>query len=244
MGYYRDEGVVLRSMRLGEADRIVTILTLEHGKVRAVAKGVRRTKSRLGARLEPLSHVTLLCWRGRELDVVTQVEVIESFRSVREDLDALSAGLVLLEVADQFALERHGTPELFRMLLGALRSLERSKSSMLVGAFCWKLLAQEGLGPSLERCARCGEIAELVAFDPREGGFLCPACRRGQQVSPDAIALIRRILGGGLAGVLAQAASPAAREMEHLATLATEYHLDRRLRSARHLGTGATSHGG
>ena len=104
MALYRDVGVVLRTMRLGEADRIVTIVTPEHGKVRAVAKGVRKTKSRIGARVEPLSHVSLLCWRGRELDVVTQVEVLDSFRAIREDLDRLTPALTMLEIVDQLAV--------------------------------------------------------------------------------------------------------------------------------------------
>ena len=90
---YRDEGVVLRTLRLGEADRIVTMITKGHGKVRAVAKGVRRTKSKFGARLEPLSHVTLLCWQGRELDIVNQAEVTDTFRAVREDLGPGGQGL-------------------------------------------------------------------------------------------------------------------------------------------------------
>ena len=90
---YRDEGVVLRTLRLGEADRIVTMITKGHGKVRAVAKGVRRTKSKFGARLEPLSHVALLCWQGRELDIVNQAEVTDTFRAVREDLAPGGQGL-------------------------------------------------------------------------------------------------------------------------------------------------------
>ena len=85
MGLYRDQGVVLRTIRLGESDRIVTLVTQGHGKVRAVAKGVRKTKSRFGARLEPISHVALLLYEGRELDVVTQAEVVDHFRVIRAD---------------------------------------------------------------------------------------------------------------------------------------------------------------
>src|SRR6185312_13551457 len=101
---YRDSAIVLRTMRLGEADRIVTFLTPEHGKVRAVAKGVRKTKSKIGARVEPPSHVALLCWRGRELDVVSQAETLDTFRAVREDLDLFGRAMSMLEVADQVAL--------------------------------------------------------------------------------------------------------------------------------------------
>ena len=107
MTLFRDRGMVLRTIRLGEADRIVTLMTEEHGKVRAVAKGVRRTTSKFGSRLEPLSHVTLLGWQGRgDLDTINQVEVIDTFRPVREDLDRMSAGLSMLEVVDQVGQER------------------------------------------------------------------------------------------------------------------------------------------
>ena len=108
---FRDKGVVLRTYRLGEADRIVVFLTERHGKVRAVAKGVRKTTSKFGARLEPLTHVDLLLWQGRsDLDIVNQVEVLDSFRAVREDLDRMPRGMALLEVTDQMAQERHPDP--------------------------------------------------------------------------------------------------------------------------------------
>ncbi|MCU1491676.1 MAG: replication and repair protein RecO [Acidimicrobiaceae bacterium] len=234
MALYRDHGVVLRTMRLGEADRIVTVVTPEHGKVRAVAKGVRRTKSKIGARLEPLTSVSMLCWKGRELDIVTQVEVVDAFRAIREDLDRLAPAMTLLEIVDQVAVEGHPAPELYTMLVGALRALERSGSPLLVGAFSWKLLAAEGVGPVVESCARCGSPGPLVAFDAGEGGFLCKEHRRGQSVSPAAWELVRRVLGGGLAGVLAEPSAPAGQEMERLAMTALEHHIDRRLRTTRH----------
>jgi DNA repair protein RecO (recombination protein O) len=232
MATYRDEGVVLRTMRLGEADRIITLATPEHGKVRAVAKGIRKPKSRLSGRLEPLTHVTMMCWRGRELDVVNQVEAIEHFKAIRGDLDRVPVALTMLEVVDHVALERHPMPEMFRMLVGALRTLEERPAPALLGAFLWKLLALEGVGPSVDQCARCGSGGEIVAFDPGEGGFLCRSCRRGQSVGPETVALIRRILGGGLRGVLEEPPSRATAEAERLAMTATEYHLDRRVRSA------------
>ena len=121
---FRDNGVVLRTYRLGEADRIVVFLTEHHGKVRAVAKGVRRTASKFGGRLEPLSHVRALAWQGRsDLDIVNQVEVIDHFRGIREDLDRVAKALSLVEVADQLAQERHPDPRLYEMLVGALRTL-------------------------------------------------------------------------------------------------------------------------
>ncbi len=232
MATYRDEGVVLRTMRLGEADRIVTLATPEHGKVRAVAKGIRKTKSRLTGRLEPLTHVSIMCWRGRELDVVNQVEAIEHFKAIRGDLGRVPTALTMLEVVDHVALERNPMPEMFRMLVGALRTLEERPAPALLGAFLWRLLALEGVAPSGDQCARCGSESELVAFDAGEGGFLCRTCRRGQAVGQPTVTLVRQILGGSVRSALSEPASRATAESERLAMVATEYHLDRRVRSA------------
>lgn len=236
MTLVRDQGVVLRTIRLGEADRIVTIMTELHGKVRAVAKGVRRTGSKFGSRLEPLSHVALLMWQGRgDLDIVNQAEVLDTFRTVREDFDRMSAALPMLEVVDQIGQERHANQRLYEMLVGALGALVEQGSPMVVPAFFLKVLALEGSAPVLDRCVACGEGDDdlLVAFDLVEGGILCRKCRRGRSLSPAGLALLRRILGGGLAGVLAGPAPDQADEVAALATEAMEVHLDRRLRSVR-----------
>ena len=234
MSLFSDEGIAIRTMRLGEADRIVTFVTPDHGKVRAVAKGVRKTKSRIGARVEPLSHVAMLCWRGRELDVINQVEMIDSFRAIRDDLDRMGPAMSMLEITDQVALERHAGPELFNLLLGALRSLERSLSAYTLGAFCFKLLALEGVGPITDACASCGSDARLVAFDATEGGLLCASCRRGQAVAPDVVEVLQQLQNGGLARILETPPGPTATAFEHLGLTAVEHHLDRRLRSSQH----------
>jgi len=240
MGLYRDEGLVLRTMRLGEADRIVTLLTRGRGKVRAVAKGVRKTKSRFGGRLEPLGHVALLMYEGRELDVITQVESMESFRAVREDLDRLAKANALLEVADQVAQERHANVGLYRMLLGALRALAVHNSPLLVPAFFLKVLAGEGAQPVLDGCAGCGRPPtegpepEWIGFDLAEGGVLCSACAHrtsAPQVSSEAIDLIRLVFSGDLARALNHAGGPATVEVDRLVTRSLENHLERRLRS-------------
>jgi DNA repair protein RecO (recombination protein O) len=249
MGLYRDRGVVLRSYRLGEADRIVVLATAGRGKVRAVAKGVRRTKSRWGGRLEPLSHITLMCWEGRELDVVTQAEVLDHWRPLREDLDRLARATSLLEVVDQVVQEGHSDLALYRMLVGALRAMAERDSPLLVAGFLWKVLALEGSAPVVDSCARCGAPAEvgagqsgaqpvLVAFDMGEGGALCRSCRRGVPASPEALVVVGRILAGDLAGTMRDlpVPSPLVAEVEHLASLAMEAHLERRLRTLRVLG--------
>jgi DNA repair protein RecO (recombination protein O) len=216
MSRYHDAGIVLRTHKLGEADRIVVLLTAEHGKVRAVAKGVRKPGSRFGGRLEPLSHVALLVHEGRSLDVVNQADTIDHFRVVREDLERLGQGVALLEVVDQVAREREADRRLYQMLLGALRTLAARPSPMLVPAFYWKLLAAEGVGPEIEACVECGSEGPLVAFDPNEGGALCRTCRRGRPISPEGLALLP---------------GPAAHEVAELANRAMEHHLERRLRA-------------
>jgi DNA repair protein RecO (recombination protein O) len=232
---YRDQGVVLRTIKLGEADRIVTILTAGHGKVRAVAKGIRKPSSRFGARLEPTSHVALQCYRGRELDVVTQVETIDAFRSLREHYGSLTHAISMLEAVDQVAQERERNHALYRMLVGALRTLAAAPSQLVAPAFFWKLLSLEGFHPLLDGCARCGDDdGPFTAFDFGDGGVVCGNCSRlgGRRVDPEALVLLRRILGGDLRGALARAPDRAATEVEHLGVAALEYHLERRLRSA------------
>ena len=234
MSLYRDRGVVLRTYKLGEADRIVVLLTSGHGKVRAVAKGVRRTKSRFGGRLEPLSHVELLLYEGRELDIVTQAEIIEPWRPLHEDLSRVAQGLAMAEATEQVAQEREASDPLYRMLVGALRTLAEGSGPLVVGAFYWKLLSLDGAGPVLTSCANCGSsppAAPLVAFDIGEGGTLCRLCRRGQPVSPAALELLGWILGGQLGRALEMPASATTAEVLTLATVSLERHLERRLRA-------------
>ncbi len=231
MGLYRDEGIVLRTHKLGESDRIVSILTRQHGKVRAVAKGVRKTKSRFGARLEPPTHLQLLFYEGRELDIVTQAESIDHFRAIRDDLDRLTRAVSMLEACDQLGLEGEPNPALYQMLLGALRALAGHSGPLVLPAFFLKVLSLEGFRPMVERCVECGAEEDLVAFDLEAGGTLCTTHRSGTPISADALVLLNDILGGRLGAALNEAASPATREIDHLAVRSLEHHLERRLRS-------------
>jgi DNA repair protein RecO (recombination protein O) len=231
---YRATGVVLRTYKLRESDRIVVFHTLEHGKVRAVAKGVRKTNSKFGSRLEPMSHVRLLLSRGRELDIVSQAESVEPLTPLLSSLDRASQGIAAIEAVDQLTLEREPNPQLYRMLVGVLRTIAARPSGLNVPAFYWKLLAAEGVRPSLDGCVRCGGVepdVQLVAFDIAEGGVLCRACRSGVSISPGAIALMRDILDGRLNEALAQPDSPVTYEVSALATRALEHHIERRLRA-------------
>jgi DNA repair protein RecO (recombination protein O) len=231
MSLYRDRGIVLRTHKLGEADRIVTLLSKDHGKIRAVAKGVRKTKSRFGARLEPPSHVELLLYEGRELDIVTQAETIDMFGALRDDYDLLARALSMLEAADHVALEREPNPQLYGMLAGALRTLATRDAPLVVPAFFLKLLALEGYRPQVEVCVVCGSDDALVSWSIDEGGLRCSAHRQGSALSPDAVAILQQILGGQLGTALNEPLSPVTAEIDHLVIRALEHHLERRLRS-------------
>ena len=228
---YRDTGVVLRTYKLGEADRIVVLMTEHHGKVRAVAKGVRKTMSKFGARLEPLSHVRLLMYQGRELDIVSQADSVETLAPLVGDLDHLTNGLAIVEAVDQMALDREPSPQLYRMLVGALRTVASRSGPLVVPAFYWKLLASEGVRPELDACVRCGATESLVAFDVAEGGVLCRSCRTGASISSEALDVTRMILGGRLNEALDLPASPVTHEVAAHANRALEHHLERRLRT-------------
>lgn len=232
---YRDQGVVLRTIKLGEADRIVTVFTQAHGKVRAVAKGVRKTASRFGGRLEPTSHVALQCYEGRELDVVTQVETIDANRALREHFGALTHAVSMLEAVDQVTVDRERNLALYRMLVGALRTMAERPSPVVASAFHWKVLSLEGFHPMLDVCAGCGtREGPYLAFALAEGGVVCGPCtaRSGVRVQPRTLELLRRIFDGGLRSVLDEPVGEATRELERLGISALEHHLERRLRSS------------
>jgi DNA repair protein RecO (recombination protein O) len=232
VGLYHDRGVVLRTYRLGEADRIVAILTRGHGKVRAVAKGIRKTKSRFGGRLEPASHVDLLLYEGRgELDIVSQAETIDHFRPLRDDLDRLGRAVTMLEAADQLALEREANAKLYEMLVGALRALASQDAPLVVPGFFLKALALEGFRPQVDACVACGSEGPLVSWALEEGGLRCASHRLGPAVSADAVVVLQDILGGRLGAALAETRPAVVSEVDHLAVRAMEHHLERRLRS-------------
>jgi DNA repair protein RecO (recombination protein O) len=233
---YREQGVVLRTYKLGEADRIVVLLTQGEGKVRAVAKGVRKTRSRFGGRLEPFSQVDLSLYRGRNLDTITQVEVLDPFRSLREDYDRVTAGIAMLEAVDQVAQEREGAVRLYLLLVRALRALDAipRDPSVVLDAFLLKLMALEGYRPALAECAACGRPGPHRRFSVARGGALCERCRSGAEHALDraTVPLLADLLGHDLdAAAARQPAVAPRREAGGLVKSFVEYHLERRLRS-------------
>ena len=183
---YRTEAIILRAADFGEADRLLTLLTLKHGKLRAIAKGVRRATSRQGGHLQLFSHVEAVLAVGRELDIVTQSEVRQPFRAVREDLERTSHAYFLVELVDGLVEERSQSPEVFGLTLAGLLALERGGDpGIVLCQFQLHLLDLAGFGPQLFRCASChAELEPVVnAFSAESGGVLCPRC---QHVDPSA----------------------------------------------------------
>jgi len=233
---YRDEAIVLRTHKLGEADRILTLLTRHHGRVRAVAKGVRRTTSRFGSRLEPFTHVDLQLAEGRNLDTVTQAETLTPFSAgLGLDYDRYTAGTVMLETADRLVPEeRQPAIQQFLLLVGGLRVMvagERTPSQVL-DSYLLRSLAVAGYAPSFEHCARCGLEGPHRWFNPSMGGVLCTTCRVPGSASPSAETI--GVLGALLAGdwPVVEAASP--RQLKEASTLVAAYlawHLERALKS-------------
>lgn len=232
MPLYRDVGVVLRTHKLAESDRIITLITQDSGKVRAVAKGVRKTSSRFGSRLEPMSHVQVMLYSGRSLDVVNQVELIEVPTRTRSHLESITDGLAMCEVVENLSHDRAPSPHLYRMLVGALRELNRAYSPMLLSAFQLKLLVHEGVGPVVDRCVVCDDPA-VVAFDLSAGGAQCSIHRRGVALSQGAREVLHTILHGSIATLLRREVSTEiVSEVGDVSRNMMEHHLERRIRSS------------
>jgi DNA repair protein RecO (recombination protein O) len=237
---YRDAGVVLRTHKLGEADRIITLLTRERGLVRAVAKGVRKTSSRFGGRLEPFMHVDLQLAEGRSLDIITQVETLNPFaRDLGNNYPAYTAGTAMLETAERLVSE-DGEPEVqqVQLLVGALKALVggRATPSLILDSYQLRALSVAGFAPSFDACARCGEEGPHRSFHASSGGMLCPTCRVPGSAAPAAttVALLAALLIGDWETVdLSDERSR--REASGVVTAYVAWHLERGLRSLSHV---------
>jgi DNA repair protein RecO (recombination protein O) len=232
----RDEAVVLRTYRSGEADRIVVLWTREHGKVRAIAKGVRKPTSKIGGGLEPMAHVQVFLAEGRgDLAIVRQVTHHERFATLRASYERLMNAMAILEVVDAIPLDDVADEEIFVMLVRSLQTLDNGEffPDLVPAAFFLKLLVYDGSEPVLDECVSCGSTGPLVAFDAESGGVTCANCRRGRPMSDDALDLMRRILGGDLASVLREQAPAGTVEVSALAHEAIERHFGRRLKVLR-----------
>ncbi len=232
MALYRDEGVVLRTHKLGEADRIITLFTAGHGKIRAVAKGIRRTRSKFGSRLEPMSWVNGQFYEGRNLDIVTQVETAFRFTYLRSDPGRLHRAAVMLEAVELTTQEGGPDRSIFNLLTGALQELDRSGNHSVLPAFVAKLLMLEGIQPRVDECVICGKSEPIEAIALDQGGVLCDDHRAGRPITPEVRHALGLVLAGEVRRMLAETPADVADQTEFLAVQLLEQHLERRLKSA------------
>jgi len=235
MPLYKEQGIILRTMRLGEADRIVSVFTQGSGKIRAVAKGVRKTKSKFGGRLEPFTHVDLLLYKGRELDIVTGCETLTSFRQIREDYVRFAAGEAILEATDRVVEERERNVRQFMLLLGALRAIvEGQDPAPIVDAYLLRTASLAGFRPHLRACASCGRPGPHARFSVAQGGLVCESCRTATavRVGEATVPYLTNLLEQEWSS---DASDDARREASGLVRAYVEYHFDRPLRAWAHV---------
>ena len=235
---YRDEAVVLRTHKLGEADRIVTMLTRQHGKVRAVAKGVRRTASKFGARLEPFMVADVQLYEGRSLDIVTQAESIGSYGAqITADYGSYTAASAMVETADKLT-EAEGSLQQYLLLVGALRSLSRREhgTSLTLDSYLLRALSMAGWAPSFQDCSRCAAVGNHSAVVVQLGGIVCDDCAPpgSPRLGTEAITLLSALLTGDW--VYAEAAEERTKaQATGIVSAYTQWHLERSLRSLEHV---------
>ena len=255
---YRDDGIVLRTQKLGEADRIVTVLARKTGRIRAVGKGVRRTKSRFGARLEPFTHVDLLLYQGRSLDVITQAETLRAYgEPLAADYPRYTTGTAMLETAERFTpVEKEPALRQFLLLVGGLRVLAEAGQDprLVLDAYLLRSLAVAGYAPALDECAVCGTKAPaaehgtgggspdpargsaLRTFSISGGGLICRSCRvpGSATASAGTLALMISLLAGDWAAANASQRRHQV-ECSGLVAAYAQWHLEHSIRSLRHV---------
>ncbi len=238
---YRDDAVVLRVQKLGESDRIITLLTRRHGRLRAVARGIRRTTSKFGARLEPFGHVDLQLAGspegvGSALHSVSQVEAVDLFGGrFLDDYPRYTAASAIAETAERLTpIEREPSLRIFQLTLGALRALavREHDSSLVLDAYLLRGMAHAGWAPALADCAVCGTPGRHGAFSVPAGGSVCPDCRPpgAAHPAPATLGLMSALTAGDWA-VADAAEPPVRRECSGLVAAHLQWHLERALRS-------------
>jgi len=237
---YQTEAIIISKIKLGEADRILTLCTPDYGKIEAVAKGVRRPKSKMAGHLELLTYSQVRLARGRNLETITGSQTIESFMALRNDLWLTSCGLYAAELTKQFTAEHVAHPDLFQLLLATLRRLADADSpEMTLRYFELHLLESAGYRPQLQECVNCRTDLQPVAnaFCAGSGGIVCPDCRIEQpasfDISVDAIKVLRLFQRSDFGVVSRLKIGPAlAQELKMVLALYIRYLLERDIKSA------------
>ncbi|GGC71836.1 DNA repair protein RecO [Hoyosella rhizosphaerae] len=236
MRYYRESAVVLRQHKLGEADYILTLLTREHGIVRAVAKGVRRTRSKFGARLEPFNHVDILLHPGRNLDIVTQVQALHTFSAdIVLEYGKYTAACAVLETAERLAgEERAPATRLYHLTVGALKAVTVGERpiELILDAYLLRAMGLAGWAPALTDCARCSAPGPHRAFHVAAGGAVCVHCRPSGAATPPlgVLDLMEALVRGDWSSAIDTSAQ-VRRNASGLTAAHLQWHLEQQLRS-------------
>lgn len=243
MALLRSEAIVLRTRDFGEADKILTLLTADYGKVSAVAKGCRRIRNRLMGVSAPFVHMRALIFEGKSLDTLSQGELIHSFIDIREDLEKMAYAAYMAEVVDQMTEEKHPVPLLFKLLLGCFQVLSDGHNPDVVARYfdvnCLSIL---GYRPQLNFCVACDNETELSCISAVAGGVLCASCGKQDQtavpLSPGALQMLRRFLITSVDRLkVLQVSAEMLREMERAMRLFMDYRLPGPLKSLDFLNT-------
>lgn len=242
---YRTEAVVIRRMNVGEADKILTIYTPDHGKLRVVAKGVRRTTSRLGGYVELFTKSRLLIAKGRNLDIVTQSEPINIYRKLREDLNLVAHASYVAELLDRLTEEGSQNYPSYELLVDTFSGLNSGDDpNITLRAYELHLLSFMGYRPQLQQCVRCqAELRPVVNFfSPELGGVLCNECgnieRRSAELSVDALKVLRHLQRTPFNEIpKLRLSDNLRRELEQAMRSYTRYLLERDLKSAEFIHT-------
>lgn len=233
MAIRNDQGIVLRGYPFGESHRVVVLLSPSHGKVRTVAKGVRKTKSRFGGRLEPFTHVDVILYEGKNLDTITQVSIISAFPHLRNHLDRVLSASTMIEVADVVAQEDEPSNRLFLLLHRGLSVLDAGPPHPdLVTSFLLKAADVIGVAPALDTCAGCGRTGGLTKFSFAEGGSLCETCHTSgaYALRTGLVEYMATVAAADLAD-LPEADRSMSKEALGVTKRFVEYHLERELES-------------
>lgn len=237
MPVYKAEAIILHRRALGEADRVITLYTREHGKLSAVARAVRKTTSRLAGRLEPFTHARLLLARGRTLDVIAQVEVLEGMAPLRADLRRFGQAALVAELLEAAVPEREPHADLFRLLLRTLDLVARADPDVAAVWFALHLMSLVGFHPAVDRCAVCGRgLGASPSWSHPLGGLACSRCAvrdpLAVRLRPETAAAFRTLLAARAEDLSEVALAP--RDRDTLADLVrryAEHRLEVRLRS-------------